>query len=376
MIKILHIIEALGDFGGTPRKLLYLSELQEQHNIQNYFYCYLPSAISNIFEEQGCEVFNAKTMRMDKQLFSLVKYVNKIKPDVICTHFTRPLFLGFFAAKFLNIPLVHSEHCSPDYRKGITGEVSKFTLKSAKKIICNSAFTQIRFDKKYPKSSRKSLVVYNPVKQREETKKEDLRLKHNIDDKALVIGHVGGLVPWRDQLTLLKSFDQLTQCSTLSHLVLVGDGPCRPEIEKYIAENKLENSVTLAGYSDNIGGYLKLFDIFVNPAIEEGFGIAVVEAMLSSLPVVLANAGAHPELVKESETGFLYEKKNENDLFQKLSMLSQSPELRIKVGNQAKISANQTFSLENYASNYYGAIKNILPNDEKSQSTNIPFPNN
>lgn len=55
-----------------------------------------------------------------------------------------------------------------------------------------------------------------------------------------------------------------------------------------------------------MGDYLNAMDIYVNPTLDEGFGIAVVEAMLARIPVVLADAGAHPELIDDGHTGLLY----------------------------------------------------------------------
>ena len=356
MKKILHIIEALGDFGGTPRKLLYLAELQKQHDVKNYFFCYLPSAITHQFEELGCEVINANTLRHDKLFYRLYTEAKRIQPDVICTHFTRPLILGSVISRFLSIPYVHSEHCSPNYRKGVAAVLSKLSLRTTKKIICNSNFTKVDFDKKYSSIQERSVVVYNPVKKRINEHNINIREELGIPQDYTVIGHVGGLVPWRDHITLLQAFSRIIEERTHCHLIIVGDGPCRKELEDTITTLNLNDAVSLVGYSENIASYLSSFNVFINPAIEEGFGIAVVEAMLAGLPVVLANAGAHPELVDDNKSGILYKKSDSLSLYEKIKQLIDQIEFRKKIGTEAKKEAERRFSLQNYAKNYYGEV--------------------
>ncbi len=360
MTKILHIIEALGDFGGTPRKLLYLAEQQEKHDIQNYFFCYRPSEITEKFESLGCQVINAGTLRHDKLIYSLYKATKKIKPDVICTHFTRPLIIGSTISRLLGIPHVHSEHCSPDYRKGASSWFSAISMRTSRKVICNSKFTQAHFDKKYQREAKKTVVVYNPVKTRKVSHDYNIKEKYTISEDDFVIGHVGGLVPWRDHITLLRAFTLTLDIHRNCKLIIVGDGPCRQELEEYIVKHRLQDKVFLVGYSNDIGNFLDIFDVFVNPAIEEGFGIAVVEAMLAARPVVLANAGAHPELIQQDKTGFLYKKKDPESLFEKLTLLAQNPTKRDLIGQHAKSHASDLFSLENYANNYYSEVKSAI----------------
>ena len=66
---------------------------------------------------------------------------------------------------------------------------------------------------------------------------------------------------------------------------MIGDGPEGPIWNLMLEQLGIGDSVTFIGNSDEIGDYLEAADIYVNSTLDEGFGIAVVEAMLSGIPV-------------------------------------------------------------------------------------------
>jgi glycosyltransferase involved in cell wall biosynthesis len=86
-------------------------------------------------------------------------------------------------------------------------------------------------------------------------------------------------------------------------LIVLGEGPERPRLEALARE--LGVRLVLPGRVPDVGAVLRQADVLVHPARWEGFGLAVLEAMLCSLPVVATNVSSLPELVVDGETGFL-----------------------------------------------------------------------
>lgn len=94
------------------------------------------------------------------------------------------------------------------------------------------------------------------------------------------------------------------------HLVLVGDGPLRADVEQAVERSPARGRVHLVGLvpHDAVPAYLQHSDVFVLPSHYEELGSALVEAMASRLPVVANRIGGIPDLVQDGVTGLLAER--------------------------------------------------------------------
>src|SRR5919204_20259 len=88
-------------------------------------------------------------------------------------------------------------------------------------------------------------------------------------------------------------------------LVVLGEGPERPRLEALARELGVEERVHLAGRVPDVAAWLRRTTLLVHPVRWEGFGLAVLEAMLAGLPVVASRVSPLPELVADGETGVL-----------------------------------------------------------------------
>ena len=90
-----------------------------------------------------------------------------------------------------------------------------------------------------------------------------------------------------------------------SSLVMVGDGPDRPEAEDEARKLGVEKQVQFLGKIDNVAPLLAAADLFLLPSSSESFGLSALEALASGVPVVGTHAGGMPEVVRDGETGYL-----------------------------------------------------------------------
>ncbi|MDY0082931.1 MAG: N-acetyl-alpha-D-glucosaminyl L-malate synthase BshA [Ignavibacteriaceae bacterium] len=105
---------------------------------------------------------------------------------------------------------------------------------------------------------------------------------------------------------VIKIFN-LVQKEIPSKLLLVGDGPERFECERLVRELNIADNVKFLGKQDGLVEILSSSDIFLIPSQSESFGLAALEAMACSLPVISSSVGGLPELVKHNECGFISE---------------------------------------------------------------------
>jgi glycosyltransferase involved in cell wall biosynthesis len=361
MRSVLHVMEQLANYGGSPRVLFYLAMYHDPKETRFIFVTYKSSALQREFEKNGVEVINLATLTVWRLVREIVKVVRHNEADIIVTHHTRPLLVGCLAAKITGLPFIHHEHSSAYYHTKLGRILTKWFLPFTSVVVCNSHYTAKTICDAYGLKKEQVRVFYNPVEEREVTKERVIfREENGIGREAIVIGHIGGMIPARDQTTLIKAFCRVHERFPDSHLLLIGDGPLRGNLEALTKELELSNCVTFTGYTNDIGDYLNVIDIYVNSTLDEGFGIAVVEAMLAGKPVVLANAGAHPELIVDGEHGQLYQGGDAKALESVLIMLIQNPELRQRIGAAARKMAHDRFAPDRYAIAYCDFIEKVI----------------
>ena len=366
MKTALHLIESLSDFGGTPRMLLYLAAHNDRVANQLVFATYLPSPLLPAFEQYGATVVNFDTSSLWHLVRHIVATARATHADVICTHFTRPLVAGFFASLRMGLPLIHNEHSSTHYRTGLGHRLAQLCLPFADTVICNSHYTASTIANAYRIAPERLQVLHNPVEERQLTQaREQVRGQLKLGAGDLVIGHVGGMIATRDQGTLLKAFREIQTQHPNAHLVLIGDGPLRGELVSLAGQLGISAAVHFIGYTAQVGDYLGAMDIYVNTTLDEGFGIAVVEAMLAGLPVVLANAGAHPELITDGVHGVFYPGGDDRRLAQKILELLDQPDKRRRLGDAARETARARFAPGHYVSGYDAIIDDVLARSKK-----------
>jgi glycosyltransferase involved in cell wall biosynthesis len=106
-------------------------------------------------------------------------------------------------------------------------------------------------------------------------------------------------------------------------VVVLGEGPLRAQLERTADPAR----VFLLGRVPDVSAWLRRASVFVHPARWEGFGLAVLEAMLAGLPVVASRVGSLPELVRDGETGFLVAPGDERALLAAIVRALEQPRL-------------------------------------------------
>lgn len=122
-------------------------------------------------------------------------------------------------------------------------------------------------------------------------------------------------------------------------LVLLGDGPCRPDVEQAIAEADVADAVHLAGFKqyDELPAYYGLADAFVHASTTEQWGLVVNEAMASGLPVIVSErCGCAPDLVSDGFNGFTFDPYNKDQLATRLKRMAEHPERRDKMAQASR----------------------------------------
>ncbi len=162
----------------------------------------------------------------------------------------------------------------------------------------------------------------------------DTATENDCEEDYIV--YIGRLSYEKGLLTLLKAISIVNSVK----LYLVGDGPMRDAIEQYVRRNNLSNKILLLGYIGDVDRLKEiirkaLFLVFPSECYET-FGLSVVESYVLGKPVIGSKIGAIKEVVRDGETGILFESGNAHDLADKIRWLLNHPEKRNEMGKRAK----------------------------------------
>ena len=149
----------------------------------------------------------------------------------------------------------------------------------------------------------------------------------------LLLLHVGRLSAEKG-LVMLR---HVLQAVPGTQLALVGEGPARRQLETHFAGLPVRFAGALQG-AELSRAYASA-DVFVFPALAESFGLVVLEAMASGLPLVAARTGGVPELLREECNGYSFAPGDEAGLVDGVRRLAADPDLRRRLGRKARADA-------------------------------------
>jgi glycosyltransferase involved in cell wall biosynthesis len=167
-----------------------------------------------------------------------------------------------------------------------------------------------------------------------------VRAQYRLAGKR-VIGFVGSLKPWHGVETLIEAFRALHAKAPDTHLLIVGDGPKREDLEQYAQAGGLKDAVTFTGNVayDRVPPHIAAMDVTVAPYIpHENFyysPIKIFEYMAVGKPVVAGRIGQVEEIITDGETGMLFEPGNIEQLAAVLAKLAGDQGLCHRLGENA-----------------------------------------
>ena len=148
-------------------------------------------------------------------------------------------------------------------------------------------------------------VIPNFIKINEYENAVDLCQRHRFaKDHEKILIHISNFRKVKRVEDVLRIFD-IVRKTIPSKLILVGDGPERPQIDKLCRELDTCNDIISVGKIANPKEILGVSDVFILPSETESFGLSALEAMAMKIPVISTNTGGIPELNIHGKTGFM-----------------------------------------------------------------------
>jgi len=134
---------------------------------------------------------------------------------------------------------------------------------------------------------------------------------------------------------VIKAFEKIKKKFNEITLLIVGDGPLKSDLQKYIADNEIKDVVFTGRVKNSeIGTMLNKADIYINPTTADNMPLSLFEAFACGLPVISTNVGGLPNFITNNENGFLINSNDVNSLIDKIEYILLNQEnIRIIISN-------------------------------------------
>jgi glycosyltransferase involved in cell wall biosynthesis len=364
VFNILHVVSKL-PVGGVENMLLKIVKGYDKKQFNVRICCIKEGGkIADELQNLGYKIIVLNKMKGHGfdwfALAALYKLLKRKNIHILRTHQYHANLYGRIAGILAGVPVIipsfHNLYESPNkpkvHRRLLNYFLSFFsdTLVAVSKSVASD---MVRFDRVNPEKIK---IIYNGIATEEfncKFSKQEARKFFNLPFNSIVIGSVGRLTEQKGHRYLIEAVSKLGD----NCIVFAGDGPKMEEL-KNIA-NCFKANCIFMGRIDPlmIPMFLSALDIFCFPSLWEGFGTAIVEAMLAGLPIVVSDIPPHREVVDDA--GILVHPGNAEALARALKVLIDNPSLRFTFGKKAKVRA-KIFSIENTVKAYECLFEEIL----------------
>lgn len=198
---------------------------------------------------------------------------------------------------------------------------------------------------------QKALTIHNGI----DTKYFDFELSNSEKKNMLkklkwfsynyIIGICAALRTEKAHVDLLDAIAKCRNNGMDIKLLIIGDGPERKNIERYISNKNLNLIVSITGFQTDVRPYIAICDCMVISSHTEAFSLAALEAMAMERPVIMTDIGGASEQVVHGTTGFIYKRGDIDSLAKYIERLSNA-DLRKEMGKKARQRVLKNFSLE------------------------------
>lgn len=246
-----------------------------------------------------------------------------------------------------------------DFRTSFLGMlINKYVILRTHKNIFVSHSQKDYFSSKFNLDPAKQVVVYNGVSMDKFDRaaidvKTSIRNELNLTNDSLLYATVGNFVQARDQMTICKFLKLLKVHEPNFHFIFIGKKSDQfPQLYddclQFCNENGLAENVRFLGSRDDVPAILKELDAFIYSTHHDTFGIAVVEAIATGIPVFANDWEAIAEITEQGKFATLYKSQDEKDLLREFVVFLHNRPLFLDNAAKSASAIRNKFSIERH----------------------------
>lgn len=189
---------------------------------------------------------------------------------------------------------------------------------------------------------------------------DQFKVKKKYAERDNLVGYIGRLSEEKGVLNFVKAIPEISGERSKIKFLVGGDGRLRDEIEKYLGDEKLDDKIKLVGWipHDKLSDYLNDLKLVVLPSYTEGLPNIMLEAMACNTPVLATPVGAIPDIITDSETGFIMEDNSPACVAENVMRALKHPDLEMIIEN-ARALVEREYTYEAAVKRYRKILKEL-----------------
>ena len=312
----------------------------------------------NLIEEQGYKVFYLSNIELINAfrfsiLFKLVRILKEHRIDLLHCHVHKPTVYGVMAARLARTPIVlshvHGLGRSGKFRRKLTNYL--VSRKCSKIIAVANSVKEDILRNNWRMPPEKVSILENSVDYARfadvSASGANARQMLELPPKAFVFGTVGRLAKTKGLTFLIEAFSIVKEEIPSAELILLGNGPCREELEQQASKSPCRDSIRFLGHRGNIEQLYRAMDVFVLSSVAEGMPRAILEAMAAGVPCIATKVGGIPEILPSRDAGRLVPARDADALAASMVEFAKMPAEEIrKIADNARDRVRKLYSHE------------------------------
>ncbi|HVW02665.1 MAG TPA: glycosyltransferase [Planctomycetaceae bacterium] len=295
-------------------------------------------------------------------LLRLRKLIRTRRPDVVHTWLFAANAYGRLAAGGRRRPrIIVSERCVDTWKAAWQHRVDRWLAARADRLVGNSqSVGDFYRDRGFPAERIRVIPNGIALPALDASARARVRGQLGIPDNAPVAIYVGRLARQKRVDDLIWSAELVRCIHADFRFLIVGDGPERPALQRYVRNLQAEHSVLFLGHSSEVAETLQAADQFWLASDFEGQSNSLMEAMSSALPVVASDIPPNRELVDETRTGLLTAVGDRAAFAQAALSLFADSDVARRMGQAGRERMSHEFSVEAMVARYADLYREVV----------------
>lgn len=365
--RILHMLPDLQTGGGQSLILNNISHMDKSRFRNIVCYVRPENDFEQAFLDAGIETFclDHRPGHGLRTLLRLVRLIRRQRIEIVHTNNTRTdRVYGQMAALLCRVPVVNNLHMpsGPGRERLLARPFTLFqnwlwrlTVRHVIAVSEEVRSTWVQYNTTGRFSGQTASVINAGIDLgawSDPPDRDDLDLLRRdlgLERQWPLLINVGRLVPQKGQHFLIPMMAEVVRRFPDAHLLVVGEGDRRAELEEEIERAGLRANITLLGTRHDVSALLALSDLYVFPSVAEGLGVAVIEAMAAGKPVVAFRIAPLTEFIEHGGSGYLVEPLDVSALARSACDILSDPDTARAFAERGRRIAAERFDIGNIA---------------------------
>lgn len=356
-MKVLHVQKAAG-IGGSERHLLILLPALAEAGVEVKMCVAVAGDGEAFVDELRARGIDTVTGRAGPDVNPVLaawlhREIRRYRPDLVHTHLVHADLHGQISARLSRTPFLSTVHGPGAFSRAAPSRVATRLVGAGIPLtIAISHHVRRMLEASRQRRLGTVRVVHYGIDatgwQATDAERAGLRRGLDLEDGDVAVAICARLIPGKGHELLLEAAERALERWPGLRVLVAGEGPLRERLERR-AERLPGATVRFLGFVDDMPGFMNACDVLVfpsSPALDEGFGLAALEAMAAGRAVVATSVGALPEVVEDGETGILVDPDDPSPLADALVELAKRPALRESMGRRGHERAGVEFGID------------------------------